>query len=357
MRTLKNIIVSAIILIVVAFVVKEFIFLPAISPPAKIVSQEAGVYTLSPDIVSYEKESLCSSLIIAYGEGVVDDRFGISREEFVAAIKEAELIWESALKRDIFVMYPAHYNRMKINLVFDTRQEKTLELKRKMEGIDSAKTRYNIVKNEHQGLSSQSNKILEEINALQETRQTMTERLSAQIATHNERVRIHDDQVAYWNGRGGAPSPEYERLIQEQDEISALYRETETRRQELGILSSNLNKKIDDYNSLVEQINVVAGILNNLAESLNYNVAFHNRLIEERGEFVTGSYTSNGEKFINIYQFYDRRELVIIIAHELGHALGLSHATQNDSIMYHRVARQELKLSEEDLLLINKICE
>lgn len=356
MRILRNI-AGVVILIVFVFAIRE-VFLWNTPPVADLLYQSGEVY--SPPIDTHltysDTESSCADLSIVYDIGDMDVRFGMSKEEFSSAIQEAESIWESAIKRDVFVINPVNHH-MKINLVFDERQETTLALKRKMEGIDSAKTRYNIVKNEHQGLSSQSNKILEEINALQETRQTMTERLSAQIATHNERVRIHDDQVAYWNGRGGAPSPEYERLIQEQDEISALYRETETRRQELGILSSNLNKKIDDYNSLVEQINVVAGILNNLAESLNYNVAFHNRLIEERGEFVTGSYTSNGEKFINIYQFYDRRELVIIIAHELGHALGLSHATQNDSIMYHRVARQELKLSEEDLLLINKICE
>src|SRR3989344_3020351 len=63
---------------------------------------------------------------IAYSLGSFDERFGISKDRFLEAIKKAEAIWEAPTGKDLFA-YKTD-GRLKMNLVFDYRQEGKLEL-------------------------------------------------------------------------------------------------------------------------------------------------------------------------------------------------------------------------------------
>jgi hypothetical protein len=58
---------------------------------------------------------------ISYRIGALDSRFGITREDFGRAVEEAAGLWESAWGRKLFVRGGA----VKINLVYDNRQEAT----------------------------------------------------------------------------------------------------------------------------------------------------------------------------------------------------------------------------------------
>ena len=101
-----------------------------------------------------EDKSPCSINKIFYGVGTIDEDFGISKEKFTEAIKEAELIWESSLNADIFID-SSSINRIEISLIFDERQAETLGLKQILEGISSAEEKYEAVKKEYSGLSSE----------------------------------------------------------------------------------------------------------------------------------------------------------------------------------------------------------
>lgn len=359
-------IVSGIIILVFAFILRQFFVSPwasslLTSPPTIEQSEteqgkaERQIDSYTPDILSTRTEPYCIVDTIKYDIGTFDPAFGISRESFALAIIEAEKIWESAVESDIFIPSLSG-ERMKINLIFDDRQAKTFALRQRLAGVRSAEEQYRITNNEYQRLIQQATPMSQEISVLQNAYSLKRDILATEVRAHNERVKIYDNEVVYWNNRGGAPPSKYEQLMRERDEMNIIHQQIQAKQRELKTLGDNLNNKTVVYNELVGQINTIAGILNRLADSLNHDIGLHNRLVHDRGEFITGSYTSNGEEIINIYQFYDHRELVIIIAHELGHALGLSHAFQKNSIMYSMVANQELKLSDEDRILLQRIC-
>src|SRR5687767_7762373 len=64
---------------------------------------------------------------IPYSIGSFDTKFNISRDYFLTALKDAEAIWEKTTGRDLFAYAPDDdsYNKLKINLVYDYRQQAT----------------------------------------------------------------------------------------------------------------------------------------------------------------------------------------------------------------------------------------
>src|SRR3990167_9732757 len=56
---------------------------------------------------------------ITYSIGSFDERFKISRDEFLAAIAKAEQIWEAAADKELFSLTPSG-GRVTVNLVFDS---------------------------------------------------------------------------------------------------------------------------------------------------------------------------------------------------------------------------------------------
>ena len=64
---------------------------------------------------------------IMYTIGTFDGRFGLSRQTFLSVIKEAETIWEKPVGKDLFAY--ADDGSLKINLIYDYRQQATSKLK------------------------------------------------------------------------------------------------------------------------------------------------------------------------------------------------------------------------------------
>ena len=60
---------------------------------------------------------------IAYRLGPVDERFGLSGDEVLAALRQAGAVWEQGLGRKLFTYDPRA--PLTVNLVFDDRQQTT----------------------------------------------------------------------------------------------------------------------------------------------------------------------------------------------------------------------------------------
>lgn len=354
---MKRIVLGLASLLALALIVGLIAFFPQITGfffPGGVKDALPAIQNLvSP---SAEKISSCSIGGIPYVIGRIDPEFGVSKELFSKAVKEAEDIWETTADIDIFKA-TASPSAVSVSLVFDERQAETLDLKRRLENITSAEEKYEAMKSEYQELAARMAPMLGEIDSLKERHSLMEEDLYITVNLYENRRKAYEEKVIYWNSRGGAPAYEYEQLSREKKEIDILFAQISAKDAEFKALGEDINGKVYAYNELAGQINMVAGMMNRFAESLNAGIASYNRVSADREEFVTGIYRTEGDsRAIEVYQFYDYRDLVIILAHEMGHALGLPHGESENSIMYSRIKSQEPKLSSEDVSLLKSAC-
>ena len=265
---------------------------------------------------------------ITYALNLFDDRFGLARQDFLSAIKEAETVWEGPVSKDLFTY--SGDGKIKINLVYDYRQQATDKLKDLGIVVKEDKTSYNDLKGKYAALETE----YKELKA----------NYDARLALFIQKKNIYDQKVQSWNKKGGNSKAEYDRLSEEaitlQEELA-----------EIKKMEVRLNEYIDEINSL-------AVALNHLITLLNLNVEKYNETGASRGEeFTEGDYQNiSGKQMINIYEFSSRDKLVRVLAHELGHALGLEHVDNPDAIMYKFNTSANEKLTSDDLRELKTLC-
>jgi len=265
---------------------------------------------------------------IAYSLGTFDERFGVSKEKFLESLALAEGVWEKEIDKNLF-KYSENGN-LKINLIYDSRQEATEKLDILGDELDFDRVEYNKLKGEYEALYTlylKDKKVFE-----------------ARLGAFEARKSEFEKNVAYWNQKGGAPQNEYEKIKEEEKWLNGEVAK-------LNNLQNDLNQKVDEVNSLAKSLNELAGYL-------NLNVAKYNEIGGSHGEeFEEGVYErdADGER-INIYQFESKEKLMRVLAHEFGHALGLDHVEDSQAIMYRLNNGVNQKLTEADISALSERC-
>lgn len=287
-------------------------------------------WTKKEEIIRFIKSKIegpCESLV-TYATGAIDPKFGVSKAELIKYLASAEQTWEKSSGRDLF-RYDIN-GSVNVNLIYDYRQSATDKLHNIGIVIKDDKETYLSLKEKYDNLSeSYERRKLELQNSITNLEKTKS---------------AFEQEVEYWNERGGAPPDEYQKL--------------EAKRSELNAKMNSLNKDTESLNDAADTINSLATVINQIIDRLNLSVAKYNDTSSSTGEeFNEGEYIRNtsGER-IDIYQFDNKDKLVRVLAHELGHALGLEHVDDPKAIMYKQNQSTNQVPTNDDIAELRKVC-
>jgi FtsZ-binding cell division protein ZapB len=232
--------------------------------------------------------------------GQIDKQFDIDATVLTTALKNAAHEWNTATGRTLFVVRDDGH--VAVNLLFDGRQDSINQLAREQR----------------------------EISALSENLSTQLKSLSMTLKLHksavakwNREMEEHNKLVEMINARSDS-------LVQNSEDYVALQVERQ-RIDEMGIDLKDVKQQLVRHRELLDKH---ASDLKSERESLKARI----RSLRERfsshllpaGEHRRGLLVNE----INAYTFLNLETFHLLLLHEMGHALGVSHIEEQPAIMY-----------------------
>ncbi len=273
----------------------------------------------------YQSSAAMCPVPLSYRIGEIDPSFEITVEEAKRKVAEAEELWELSANRELFV-----YDDLAdftINFIYDDRQE-TANLEGHQREVLDAEW-------------EKSEQVVETVESLQEEHRLLGVSYEARVAEYEKRLDVYNKEVSKYNDRGGAPADVFEKL--------------EIERKELERESKSLSDIVSELNAIAAQINKLSERANQMVTDYNAGVEKYNKEFGFAREFTQGDY-QGGQ--INVYKFSTDTELVSVLAHEFGHALGIDHVEGEDSLMYYLLEDTGFnpKLSRADIVAYQEVC-
>lgn len=267
---------------------------------------------------------------LTYRIGEVDAGFNIGKADVKRIMSEVEELWTDAAGKKI--IRHSSNGDIGINLVYGDEQQFMVNEKTFADQVEDKKREYESLEREYDRLYRRHKRMLDQYHA------TLDE--------YESRVERHNSYVEELSGKGSLSDRERQNLA--------------TREKQLDEFKRNLDRQLNEVEELRETVKEKADALKTLSEEQSELVAQYNDQFAGRKEFHQGSYTrKNREEMINIFQFTTLNNLRLVLAHEVGHALGLDHVANPRSIMFYRMEEQnmaDLQFSGEDLEAIRMEC-
>lgn len=262
----------------------------------------------------------------------VDAQFGLEEREVRAALRDAREMWESVTDTTLF--RDRADEGVAVRLVFDERQASALARQRDREGLDAA---YEEIERRRERLEDARADLEADIRRHAERREELEERGEA----HRREVEAWNAGDRYRGDRRRARLEDEGEAIRERgDELNREARQLEERRGELERRAAELDAAIARYNERADGLNERS---------------------QQAGGFNVGLYEQTpGERSITVYQAVDREQLTLVLAHELGHALGIGHVSDPEAVMYATLGPENAgrsRLTQADRHALEQACD
>jgi len=298
-----------------------------------IILAGAGYYFMNyeaPERPATVQRIPCQEPLV-YKMGPIDSRFGISEREAAAAMKQAASIWSEELSRPVAI--ESEDGNVVVSFVYDERQQLVDGEMRFRERIESEQLRLEQFHREYEQQKREFN----------ERSQRYT-RLAAETSREIEEL---NRWVQQRSPAGGLSQQDAARFEERK-------RDVERKQQEVQREKENLERMADRLNRNANRLNIMTAENDRMVD--DYNDQFSGEK-----KFTKATYQNlPGGGAITVNTYLTKAELVLILAHELGHAFGIGHLPGSKSVMHSQMGDQELfpvlQLTEEDKAAIRGIC-
>ena len=298
------------------------------SPPAS--SSEARRDEVQADALHSIETVQPHSDRLAWRVGDVDPRFGISSADFRAAIEKAIALWEREAGKPLFEA--VENEGFPIQMVYDERQQR----------MDEMKTAKEELTQQRQALDATQQESRRAMRAYEAART----RYHAAINALDARIRTFNRRIGEVNASGGA------------DEAMAIELDSEKAR--IADERSRVVETRRALEELADQSDRLADIYNHEADRFNETVRVFNERFGRIYQVIGQCRKRGGEvEDVTVYAFRNLDHLAIVLAHELGHALGVEHVEGDGALMSAvekgRRSATELRLSSRDREALRKV--
>lgn len=260
---------------------------------------------------------------MGYKLGIFDTRFGISKKIFLEEVAEASSLWGVEVNKTLFVY--DEQGPLTINLIYDERQASTDNVNNLAIEIENSKHEADAI---HNAYEEEKKMYTSDGDRLQRDTDAFT-LLSKEYAA----------KVEAYNQAGGATKEQYDAMTAELASLKEKAQVLDDRHASLLQFMSTINDRVKKYNELIIYINTLIRQSNALGTK----------------KFTEGRFTPRNTA-IDIYQYNDTLKLRRVLAHELGHALGIGHNTNSFSIMYSNNNGTAFALTREDTEALLTAC-
>jgi hypothetical protein len=255
---------------------------------------------------------------IRYSIGTIDGQFGVSKEEIRHAATEAVSVWSSVSNRTLF-LYDEDAS-LKINLIFDERHQRFQTKEMWKSELGRLEAAFKSAENSLKKTESIYNKEIQTLEQLKEEYANIVAQL--QSTSDDEGFTLRSER----------------RLLSEMQRLERI-----------------IAQKVDEINGMVRTMNDMAEQINRGVELYNDEARRFNLQFGNGEAFTQGVFSRDT---INIYTFKNKNELIWVLAHEFGHALGLGHIEDEKSVMYYMLGDREAAptLTENDKREFVRVC-
>ena len=271
---------------------------------------------------------------IKYKVGAIDPRFGMSGQEALAAMRDATAIWNSATGTAI-IEYGGDTG-IPVDFVYDSRERMSQEHAAYAATIKQAAT--------------EMKQIDEEIAAVRRQLTAARASFSSEEIAFKAKQQTYNDDVERLNGGGGGTDEQVKTFDENRRLLDQQLGQLKDEQTAINDLVVRENAQIAQHNALVNRANTAINIINR----------------DVGKDFVAGVYSqNNGRAQIDIFAFSDRADLIRLLAHEFGHALGLGHIDDPNSVMAASretgvvsldTASEPQQLNSEDISMLRVVC-